>query len=420
MVDDFGLEKLDITRDELEQFRVAFQNDEFKKLFGEYYKEISDPENRRRYEEELCQLERERGIDVTFINPMAGFVLKTSVNGTQKAFINIAKCDKIGVPSNVAATNSSGERGLTWSIPYTQSPPRRDMDKKGDMCIVYDVIFHPDTLHLAAKNDRFRRLVIDTACDAVRTEHRVQIDVANLRFPKIAYKGTARATIIRRQVNDAKIPSPSPIDQIYPPIKKPAPSTKAKQLSEATMPPPGTVDKYTNPKCTVTHRRNVHLHEMTNERDAKLNVTVPHELEVVIELPLLNSTNQCTLDVSARKVFLVSEQPAKYKLELPLPYEVRDVDGTAKFDKKLRQLVIRLPVAVHALRRMSDLCREDSGVDSDSHDASPQKDYALLTELEAEQMVPASVVSWFLSLCAIFIRFVHTAKQRHLCSSFSG
>lgn len=366
--EDFGLEKLDITTDELEKFRIAFQNDEFKKLFADYYKEISDPDNRRQYEKELIQLEAERGIDVKFINPTPGFVIKSSANGEQKIFINIAKCSVIGVPTSSAAIGKTGERGLNWSIPYTQSSPKHDSDKKGDFCIVYDVIFHPDTLHLAEKNSRFRQLVIDTAIDAVQTEHHIKIDGVNLKFPKISYKGTPRATIIRRQTDTTKSPPPSPIDSIYPPIKAPQSNQQPQQQPKESV--SVEKNKYTTPKYTITQRRNVELHEMTDELDAKLNVTIPHELVISIDLPLLNSTSDCTLDVTKRKIFLISEQPAKYKLELQLPYDCRDIDGTAKFDKVTRKLMIRLPVAMQALRKMSDLMgREDSGVESD-HDGS--------------------------------------------------
>lgn len=35
----------------------------------EYAKEIADPENRKRYEEEITQMERERGQDIKFLHP---------------------------------------------------------------------------------------------------------------------------------------------------------------------------------------------------------------------------------------------------------------------------------------------------------------------------------------------------------------
>lgn len=185
----YSLADLDITTDELNRFTKAFQSSEFKKLFAEYLQEINDPENRRLFENELTELEAERGIKVTFINPEPGYVIKTSVNGNQKAFINVAKCDRVKPPTSASGQNDVGQRGLHWTIPYTQSPARFDVDHSGAVCPVYDVVFHSDTLHLAGKNGQFRQLVTRTACEAVQQTHGVELDMANLKFPKLGYKG---------------------------------------------------------------------------------------------------------------------------------------------------------------------------------------------------------------------------------------
>ncbi|KAG4073838.1 hypothetical protein HA402_014043 [Bradysia odoriphaga] len=361
------LNDLELTSDEMQRFTKAFRNDEFKKLFSDYCEEISDPANRKLYEEELTQLEAERGIDVTFINPEPGYVIKTSVNGKEKVFINVSQCDKVGKPSSKRDVDSSGNRGLVWSIPHTQSPPRKDVDNKGTLCSVYDVVFHPDTLHLAQKDTRFKKLVTETACDAVSRAFKVNIDLVNLKFPKLAFKGVAKPTIIRKQSTNKPTTDyePSPIDQIYPPVKTVSDEvtkSKSKKLLKPQTPKP----EYATPSYQVTHRRNVEFHEMTDELDAKMNVTVPNELVVTVDLPLLKSTNDVTLDVTERRVYLISEKPAKYKLQIDLPYDVSERDGNAKFDKNSRKLTITLPV----IRKketfvIPDLCRDDSGVESD-------------------------------------------------------
>lgn len=366
-MDKIDLNNLELTSDEMQRFTKAFRNDEFKKLFSDYCEEISDPANRKLYEKELTQLEAERGIDVTFINPEPGYVIKTSVNGKEKVFINVSQCDKVGKPSSKRDVDSSGNSGLVWSIPHTQSPARKDVDNKGTLCSVYDVVFHPDTLHLAQKNPRFKKIVTETACDAVSNAFKVKIDLVNLKFPKLAFKGAVKPTIIRKQSTNKPTTDnePSPIDQIYPPVKTvstEASISEPKKLVKSKIP----ASEYAIPLYNITHRRNVELHEMTNELDAKINVTVPKDLVVTIDLPLLNSTNDVTLDVTERKIYLVSEKPAKYKLQIDLPYDVSERDGNAKFDKNSRKLTITLPV----IRKkdsfvIPDLCREDSGVESD-------------------------------------------------------
>lgn len=366
-MDKIDLNDLELTSDEMQRFTKAFRNDEFKKLFADYCEEISDPANRKLYEKELIQLEAERGIDATFINPEPGYVIKTSVNGKEKVFINVSQCDRVGKPSSKRDVDSSGNRGLVWSIPHTQSPPRKDVDNKGTLCSVYDVVFHPDTLHLAQKNPRFKKLVTETACDAVSNAFKVNIDLVNLKFPKLAFKGAVKPTIIRKQSTNKPTTDyePSPIDQIYPTVKSVSNETSTSKPTKLIKPSIPTAE-YATPTYHVTHRRNVALHEMTNELDAKINVTVPKDLVVTIDLPLLNSTNEVTLDVTERKIYLISEKPAKYKLQIDLPYDVSERDGNAKFDKNSRKLTITLPViSKKETFVIPDLCRDDSGVDSD-------------------------------------------------------
>lgn len=47
-------------------------------MFEEYAKEISDPENKKKYEEEIRQAESIKGVDVKFLFPYAGHVIKTT------------------------------------------------------------------------------------------------------------------------------------------------------------------------------------------------------------------------------------------------------------------------------------------------------------------------------------------------------
>lgn len=90
-------EELDLTTDEIKSLTDALQKEEFRKLLVEYCEELNDPENRKKFEEELTQLEAERGIDVTFINPEPGYVVKTTVDGQMKGFINVCQSGKVSL-----------------------------------------------------------------------------------------------------------------------------------------------------------------------------------------------------------------------------------------------------------------------------------------------------------------------------------
>lgn len=83
-----------------------------------------------------------------------------------------------------------------------------------------------------------------------------------------------------------------------------------------------------------------------------------------MDLPLLKASTDITLDVTEKTVHLISEKPAKYKLEVTLPYEVNQDAGNAKFDKDKKKLMVVLPV------KRKECFLEDSGVESDHGSSS--------------------------------------------------
>lgn len=385
-----------LSASEMANMTQALKNPEFRKLLAEYCNEMSDPKNQAIYEQELTQYEAERGIDLTFITPEPGFVIKTTVDDgrRQKVFINVSRNEKVDRPtSQYGCDAETGRRGLQWSIPLTQAPPRRDYDKKKQSCTVYDVVFHTDTLHLASRNHEFRQLVVNTACDAVESAFQVRLDRVNVKFPKMTFKGTPRPTVIRKKINKCSSsgsnssPSSSSSssskssgsigeEQFYPKVdldnlngdRRPI-VIKSKTAAVVVVP------EFTVPKYKLVHRRGVDMHEMTQERDAKLNVTLPQELIATVDLPLLSSSKHVKLDVRERTMDLVSDLPgAKYKLNLRLPHSVLEDQGTAKFDSSTRQLVVRMPVNrtatdLHLVDLPKSLLTKqtsDSGVDSPS------------------------------------------------------
>ncbi|XP_017078700.1 protein kintoun [Drosophila eugracilis] len=373
-------EQLDISKDEFNRIKEALKQEEFRKLFFDYVEEIQDPENRKIYEEEITQLEKERGVEVKFIHPQPGFVIKTALDGEVKCFINIAGSTEIERPKNEVATDpSNGRRGLSWSIPMAQTSSRDDCDAKNNHCKVFDVVFHPDALHLAKRNKEFRQCLIDTALDAVEREFKVALDRANLKFPKLDYKGIARPTVIRKLAENptAEQQEPHPLAHMFPTEPPSSKKVEPRVLPMKAKPTP--VPEFTVPKYSIKYSHDVDLSEYTDELDAKLHVTVPRSLVVEIELPLLRSTAECQLDVTSKSVFLFSErQGAKYRLKLDLPFTVDDKAGRARFDTDLRRLSITLPVVrksgqEHAQMHetLRNFSREDSGVELHSNSESP-------------------------------------------------
>ncbi|XP_046673561.1 LOW QUALITY PROTEIN: protein kintoun-like [Homalodisca vitripennis] len=120
------------------------------------------------------------------------------------------------------------------------------------------------------------------------------------------------------------------------------------------------------PKYSIKYRNNIDMQDYTNDLMSKMSITVPNELVVVIDLPLLKHASDASVDVSEKLITLVSENPAKYKLKLKLPYRVDSSKGNAKFDISKKVLTICLPVIRQGIHSNIDATREDSGVECDT------------------------------------------------------
>lgn len=330
-------EPIQLTRDEYRNVTRCLGDENFRKLFAEYCSELSDPENRIQYEKELKMLEAERGYDVKFIKPLPGYVIKTTTKEDNKIFINVCHSDLVGKPVSKATRNSNGQKGLKWSIPYAQTQPRKDYDNRKKSCMVYDVIFHFDTLHLAKQNANFRNLVTDTAIDAVERSFNVPLNNNDLKFPKLQYKGVPKMSIIRQKTNN-------PLNEKnHCMIEKSAENNdnndntdNKENISHTTN------NEYITPKFKLVHKKSVDYFEMTNESNNS-NVK-PDEIVIEVQLPLLNSASDCVLNVAQKELHLISQEPASYKLQVKLPFEVDEKNGSAKFNTDEKTLILSLPV----------------------------------------------------------------------------
>lgn len=382
-----SFKELELNKDEVERLQDALKNEEFRKLLVDYVDEITDPENQKVYQNEIIQLEKERGIDVKFINPIAGYVIKTSVDGDKKCFINVCSNDLIQKPTSVPKSQD-GTKGLEWTLPHTITPARDDFDNKKIRCQVYDVVFHPDTLHLAKNNKAFKNMVNATSCNAIESNFNVKLDKKNLKFPKLNYKGMAHAAMIRTESNE-KPREKSPeeqemLDKIYASIPKQEPkSPKRSKKSNKKYDVDDINSNYTTPQYVIKHRTHVDLEEFTEHRNSKMNSAIPKELVIEVNLPLLKSASEIVLDVAEKTLQLTSEKPAKYKLSITLPYAVNQDNGNAKFDKDLKKIIVTLPVKRNRGIILSEISRDDSGVESDH--GSPLRDDLELVEMLRKQ-----------------------------------
>ncbi|XP_062919720.1 protein kintoun [Mobula hypostoma] len=376
------LEELELTREEVDRFSKALKDEKFRKMLSDYAEEISKPENKKKYEEEITQLERERGVDVKFVHPIPGHVLKTSVNGDKKCFINVCSNDLINKPTCEPAKGNDGALGQQWSLPYSLTPGREDLAAEGKKYLIYDVVFHPDTLYMADRNKKFRKMVDEISLDAIEKQLNAKLDLRNVKTLKIKYKGLPHSAVIRKPLpgGPKEIPEEdSPLRFPYPyELPKSEKTTRSDIKNKSTTEISNAFgkdqnkkmqdNKFTQPKYSIVYRSSFDLQDYRYARDA-VPSTRPKELVVTIDLPLLNSVENASLDVTEKLLCLESQKPA-YKLDLTLPYPVDENQGSAKFNKSKRQLVVTLPVVpakqVLELGKSHDSDFEPAGKDSES------------------------------------------------------
>ncbi|XP_037551269.1 LOW QUALITY PROTEIN: protein kintoun-like [Nematolebias whitei] len=339
-------DELQLTADEVDRFTKAFRDGKFREMLCDYAQEISDPANRKKYEEEIKLLEQERGNCIEFIHPTPFRVLKTSAGGKQKCFINICSNEKVGKPDFKGAVLKDGRRGQCWSLPLSLSPGRQNTAPKGNEYVIYDVIFHPDTLHMAAKSKIFMDMVHHTAIDEVQKAFKVILDKNNVREVKTKYKGTPQPCVIRKPIPGYEAKGPpeetDPLAFPYPHGPQTKPSESPLKTNSSFKIQPQKAEEPTKPNYTVKYRSVIDLQDFRRSRDSAQSPR-PKEIVITIDLPLLKTVGDTSLEVKEKILWLESKHPA-YRLELPLSYPVDEDNGEAKFNKQRRQLTVTLPV----------------------------------------------------------------------------
>ncbi|XP_072843033.2 protein kintoun [Pogona vitticeps] len=354
-----SLEDLDLTGEEVERLSQAFQDEGFRALFAEYAAELADPAQRAIYEAEVAALERQRGVEARFLHPSPGWVLRTSQAGLRRCYLNLCSNRLVGRPECRPAPG-----GSSWSLPHCLAPGREELSRrhgaKGTRRLVYDVLFHPDTLRLAARSARFRRLVQDTALEAVEKHFSPGLDRANaVPLRGVKYKGVPQATLLRTPLPGGVPPATpgegegeeggeeggqdSPLPPFPTPYTYPPPGPERETEPPAKPEPPSPPPAATTPRWTLRQRSYVDLQDYRCSRDSAPS-PVPRELVVTVELPLLTSAAQARLEIRGRELQLDSARPAAYRLRLRLPYPVDEDGGRATFHKAKGQLMVVLPV----------------------------------------------------------------------------
>lgn len=154
---------------------------------------------------------------------------------------------------------------------------------------MYDVVFHPDTLHLAQNNKAFRNMLNSTACDAVESNFGVSLDKKNLKFPKMQYKGAPHATVIRKPSEEGplqrEVDEQAMFDRIYSAASSSAVKVEKKRSKAKKMKQQDDVyGSYTRPNFVIKHRDCVDMQDFREAKDAKIHAAIPKELVLEVKV----------------------------------------------------------------------------------------------------------------------------------------
>jgi len=384
--------KSKITQEEAQNFKKAFAKPEFRDMFNEYLKEISDPKNRAEHEAYIEQLETEKKVpkNMKLVKPTAGFCVKVKTDDEKqrKVFINVCHSQDVERATAKSVTQD-GKRGQSWTLPHIVSPQRVERDAKGQPSETFDVCFHTDAL-LRCDNPAFKDLLARTAIDAVQkavikvrktpdfklnakyhilkktvcvggkpsilnvprkdkaetTQESKRDEGADKKSKKVAKKNTKPA--VKKGFLNSKSSSKKKKSKAKPKFEPPPASKVAGQrskpliteISSSRVPKPSGP---ATPKYTITHRGFLEMQNFLSGRNAQRYANRPKELVIAIELPALISARSVDLDVSDDRLQLFTMKKI-YELDLKLPYPVHGAKGKAKFLKKTRTLRVTVPV----------------------------------------------------------------------------
>mmetsp|Transcript_19718 Transcript_19718/g.47857 ORF Transcript_19718/g.47857 Transcript_19718/m.47857 type:complete len:815 (+) Transcript_19718:47-2491(+) len=358
----------DVTQEEMSKLGKAMKDPKFRDHIQEYLDEVSDPAHRGEYEQYLEQLEAKgelpKGQELLRADP--GLCVKTSIRfksgQEQKLFINLCQTPQM---KDVEFLNS-GSGGQNVNLPFTLAPPRPDKDKNGENCLTLDMAVSNDTFTRADQNVQVLKLLIDIACQNLQEHYlkgaeEVKRDFKRLKGTKCKgdrpYPMSVRSEQLKvSKAQDVKkghggdILTPSELKQMKKDIrnknKKDAPAA-IEEIDEEEFPQKPVEEEHPTkirvPQHKLVQVGVIDLAEFMGENSCPVpNRNIPKELKLVVELPGVKKADDIEMEVTGDNICI--EVSNRFYLDLPLPYEIDEARGKAKYDKIARTLTITAPV----------------------------------------------------------------------------
>ena len=441
------LEKLNLSSDELDRFKKAMEDPQFRSLLQEYTEEISNPANRAEHERYLAEVEERarRGEaepddyaaatmipkGTKLIHPTPVFCMKVVVpktaprrkdlpsntgTGREKIFVNLCTCYAMDdvTTQKVSGDDKKGGKnppkaGEQFSLPYLLTGPRDTKDTRGQDATVYDFIFSESTWEQYKMHMRVVSMFQDMAIEAIEEKEGLTKDSINksdiIILKNTTFKGSKppprlfkvseekekemKARDEKEKKTATSVPPTSAGDKksITPASNDSSPALK--EVSSVRKETPK-LDPRAVPSHTITHRGYYSMtDQMKLSRDedflAALIQGRPKELIVKIQLPLIDKISEVNLDQSAQQILLTSIQ---YYFLLPLPYPVQPDQGQAKWNSKLKQLVVTMLVdqpSVEEIERYKSQRAQFDQVRADRDEASKKEKLAEEEREKAEE-----------------------------------
>jgi hypothetical protein len=371
-----GDEDIKITRQEMNNVLKALEKPEFQGLLEEYVDEISDPKNKAEQEAYLKQMEAQNDLPTgtKLVRPTGAFCIKTHIRRMirkqrkdvkyvdQKVFINLCSCPEVDKPTKKLAENQT-EKGYHWSLPYTLSKGRAERDRKNNVCMVYDVIFHPECIQLSQAPE-FRKFVCDSAIDGLNQYLKQGNETCSHDYKlmnNLKCKGGHPAYMTMKVKSKGKdknkLSENLKVEKHQPQVLKEITKQKEEEMEKKRLKnekkrakqdaaknrgknkPEGDSNKLS---YKLTYSYDVDLINCFDGPSFSKNANIPRSIFIKIDLPGVKSLKDGKLDINEKQVkFQIEDRDS---LEINLAYPVLMNQGKAKFDKSAHILNIELPI----------------------------------------------------------------------------
>ncbi|CAE7195562.1 unnamed protein product [Symbiodinium natans] len=340
-----------------------------------------------------------------------GLCVKTNINfksgQKQKCFINIVHTDRLEDLTLIPAEQGSGHQ---VHLPYSLSPPRPDRDLKDEYCMTCDFAVSTGTFQRAAQSSQILKLLIDTAADGLSQQFlkgHEEVSKDYKVMQRLQCKGgqplpmSVRAELLRDKGTKSQAPQKIPDRDAITPSELKEMRQAAKNRKKMSGVPDAAEDEVdessarerkakepTPGRIRVPHHRLIHsghldlsdFMEVSGRPNPNTVASIPRHLRLVVELPTVKKSSDIKMEVTSNNVVL--EVDGKFYLDMPLPYEVQEANGSAKFDKAKQTLTLELPVvpkmpdpeALAAAQRLQGLGSPagDDGEVSDHEEEEPE------------------------------------------------